>query len=63
MKFYIKNKKNKFHYNEKFAMKISQMIEIDVFKQKAVLKRNNYKKSRKKRSFFVLFNKKRDYLI
>ena len=44
-------------------MKISQMIEIDVFKHKAVLKRNNYKKSRKKRSFFVLFNKKRDYLI
>ena len=44
-------------------MKISQMIEIDVFKQKAVLKRNNYKKNRKKRSFFVLFNKKTDYLI
>ena len=44
-------------------MKISKMIKIEVFKQKAVLKRNNYKKSRKKRSFFVLFNKKRDYLI
>ena len=44
-------------------MKISQMVEIDVFKQKAVLKRNIYKKNRKKRSFFVLFNKKREYLI
>lgn len=36
-------------------MKISQMIEIDVFKQKAVLKRNNCKQSRKKRSFIVLY--------
>ena len=36
---------------------------MDVFKLKTVLKRDNYKKSRKKQSFFVLFNKKRDYLI
>jgi len=29
-------------------MKISQMIEMGIFKQKTVLKRSNYKKSAKK---------------
>ena len=34
-------------------MKISQIIEMDIFKQKTVLKRNNYKKKVQKNDHFL----------